>query len=105
LHRAKGEMTMDRELNINVNTVPVSEEKRYKYFLNGKTYYYTKDELREYLKDLYWKNNESFDEYDLERYIEIIKKYDGDPFGNLKNFPEAYKIAHKAIDMGIIPIH
>jgi hypothetical protein len=94
------------ELKINGNTVSVSEEKRYKYFLNGETFYYTKDELREYIRELYEQNNFPLDEDDLdfsvESEIKRLEKYDGDPYGNLKNIPEAYEIAHKAAAMGVI---
>ncbi|MDR2104145.1 MAG: hypothetical protein LBP51_00140 [Deferribacteraceae bacterium] len=97
---------MDRELEINGNTVSMGEEKRYKYLLNGKTYYYTKDELREYIRDLYEKNNEPLDEdeldFSLEQEIVRLEKYDGDPYGNLKDVPEAYEVAHKAAAMGVI---
>jgi hypothetical protein len=96
------ENTVNNVHKINFNT----EEKRYKYFLNGETFYYTKDELREYIRVLYEKNNFPLDEEELdhavERKIEHLEKYDGDPYGNLKEFPEAYKVAHKAAAMGII---
>jgi hypothetical protein len=94
---------MDKELEINGNTVSVDEEKRYKYFLNGETFYYTKDELREYIKDLYEKNlGEECSESYVEREIKRLEKYDGNPYGHLKDIPEAYEIAHKAAAMGVI---
>jgi hypothetical protein len=97
---------MNKELKINGNTVSVSEEKLYKYFLNGETLYYTKDELREYIRDLHEKNDEPLDDDELDLFlehkIEQLERYNGDPYGNLKNIPEAYEIAHKAAAMGII---
>jgi hypothetical protein len=96
---------MDRELEINGNTVSVGEEKRYKYFLNGKTYYYTKDELRENLKFFHEKNDDPIDEDDLEflleSEIELLEKYDGDPFGHLRESPKIYKLVHLATEKNI----
>jgi hypothetical protein len=94
------------ELKINGNTISVSEEKRYKYFLNGETFYYTKDELREYIRELHEKNDDPLSmktlEFLLEQKIKLLEENDGDLYINLKDFPEAYEVAHKAAAMGII---
>jgi hypothetical protein len=100
------EFTMNKELEINGNTVSVGEEKRYKYILNGETFYYTKDELREYIRTVHEKNDEPLSaktlEFLLERRIKLLEENDGDLFLNLKGIPEVYEIAHKAAAMGII---
>jgi hypothetical protein len=100
------EFTMNKEIKNTGNTVSVGEEKRWKYILNGETFYYTKDELREYIRDLYEKNNFPLDEDDLDfsvdSEIERLEKYDGDPYGHLKDVPEVYEITHKAAAMGVI---
>jgi hypothetical protein len=66
-----------------------------KYVLNGETRYYTKEELREYQRQLSTKNNiscgseQELDEW-IDKLIERLIKYDGDPHGNAPDYAHDY---------------
>ena len=74
-----------------------------KFVLNGTTYYYTEAELWDYFSKLYAKNNLSFGEKGFKRMLAKLKKYDGNPFGELDD-PEAEKPLHELLEMGVIPV-
>ena len=79
---------MNTEATMRAERYLLPQEEKIKYVLNGKTYYYTREELKEYKKQLYAENGYPFDdEEDLDEYIEMIldrlRKYNGDPYGHL----------------------
>lgn len=76
-------------------------EEKIKYVLNGKTQHYTREELTEYLVNLYRKNGITLkDEYEditeqlVNKTIKTLQEYDGDPYGNIKD-EETRNICHK----------
>lgn len=82
----------------------LNQEDRIKFILNGKTFYYTREELREYFDELYQNSGRPCcGDLAFERILAKLEKYDGDPYGELENL-EARKQSHEMLAMGIIPI-
>lgn len=76
-------------------------EEKFKYVLNGETKHYTREELTEYLVDLYRKNgialkdeDEDITERFVNRTIKTLQEHDGDPYGDIKD-ETTRNICHK----------
>jgi hypothetical protein len=81
------------------------EPKRYKYILNGETFYFTREELRKREVEINAKNNIFFPddivENNIDRLIERLEEYNGDRFGHYAGCPELHQRFHKAEAKGI----
>jgi hypothetical protein len=78
--------------------------KKYKYLLNGEVFYFTREELKDYMERLMVKNKIPYDDTFLESIVDSriksILKYNGDPYGDI--VPEGQKEFHKMEAMGIL---
>jgi hypothetical protein len=88
-----------------IRTTESAEPKRYKYILNGETFYFTREELRKREVEKNKKNNLRITDVALEEELEqLIKKlevYNGDPYGDYVDCPELYERFHKLESKGI----
>jgi predicted RNA-binding protein with PUA domain len=88
-----------------IRTTESIEPKRYKYLLNGETFYFTREELKDYMERLYIKNKIPYDNQFLEAVVDSrikkILKYDGDPYGGMIS-QEGKKEAHEMEANGYI---
>jgi predicted RNA-binding protein with PUA domain len=82
-----------------------AEPQKYKYILNGEVFYFTREELKDYMERLYIKNKIPYDDVILETVVDSrikkILKYNGDPYGGMIN-QEGRKEAHKMEAEGCI---
>lgn len=89
------------------NLTDYQDLEKIKYVLNGETKYYTKEELTEYHKNLLKNSQIYFEdtfEQELNKLIENLKKYDGDPYGYIPN-GDFYELNHKIETLGKLYVH
>ena len=90
--------TLENPKKLRKEATPMGSTDKIKYVLNGKTHYYTLDELWHYLTDYYERNGVTFTEEHFRKKVRVLHEHDGDPYGD--QYEEKRQLFHMLEERG-----